>query len=72
MSDIPLFDLTADGKYRLAYDRRQWILHVCDRHGERIKVFGQGAARLFSPHPGNPPSYVRHHVAQASSHGSVF
>jgi hypothetical protein len=26
MADIPLFDLTADGKYRLAYDRLQWIL----------------------------------------------
>ncbi len=26
MADSPLFDLTADGKYRLTYDSRQWVL----------------------------------------------
>lgn len=26
MADIALFNLTADGKYRLAYDRHQWIV----------------------------------------------
>ncbi len=33
MSDIPLFDLTADGKFRLAYDKLQWILQK--REGRR-------------------------------------
>ncbi len=33
LSDIPLFDLTADGKFRLAYDKLQWILQK--REGRR-------------------------------------
>ena len=32
MADTPLFDLTADGKWRLAYDGQQWI--VQKRHGQ--------------------------------------
>ena len=43
MADIPLFDLTADGKFRLAYDSRQWILQ------QRVT-----RARLNGPRAGEP------------------
>ncbi len=37
MSNIPLFDLTADGKFRLAYDKLQWILQKRVLRGGRLK-----------------------------------
>ncbi len=67
MADIPLFDLTSDGKFRLAYDRLQWILQ------RRVTQ-----ARRSGPRAGEP-SYTgiwfvgrkKRTIAEAFEHWSI-
>ncbi len=45
MADVPLFDLTADGKFRLAYDSRQWVLQQRKRK-PRARQFDGRAVQI--------------------------
>jgi hypothetical protein len=40
MADKPLFNLDAEGRWRLAYDRQQWVLQRRDRAPRRSEYAG--------------------------------
>ncbi len=45
MTDTPLFNLDAEGRWRLAYDRQQWVLQQRRGKARASHIEGRSIAR---------------------------